>query len=134
MFLQSLKICICSECGKEGLHHLCQTGYKPFMEAEEAILDHVKSAGNYLCMKCVDGAVEELKKAGKLTSVKANEATNSTVEPPKTPMQPPEPPAPASTRKSPRKAPPPPVQPFHCVSYDMRFGVTYGMSYDMMAI
>eukprot|EP00961_Rhodomonas_salina_P086988 1169997-Rhodomonas_salina.1 len=61
-------------------------------------------------MKCVDGAVEELKKAGKLTLVKAKEATNSTVETPKTPTSlPPEPPAPAATnRRSPRKAPPPP--------------------------
>eukprot|EP00961_Rhodomonas_salina_P004574 62038-Rhodomonas_salina.1 len=60
-------------------------------------------------MKCVDGAVEELKKAGKLTPVKAKEATNSTVETPKTPTPPPpELPAPApTTRKSQRKAPAP---------------------------
>eukprot|EP00961_Rhodomonas_salina_P150122 2021654-Rhodomonas_salina.1 len=75
------------------------------MEAEDAILDHVKSAGNYLCMSCVDTAVEELKKAGKLTPVKAKEATNSTAVTPKTPTPPPEPPAPApATRRSPRKA------------------------------
>eukprot|EP00961_Rhodomonas_salina_P201281 2715100-Rhodomonas_salina.1 len=60
-------------------------------------------------MRCVDTAVEELKKAGKLTPVKAMEATNSTAETPKTPTPPPEPPAPASTkRKSQCKAPPPP--------------------------